>query len=115
MTDTGDTGFVVVYLNGQFTTHFHWKKVDSEPGTTNYRRMTYDERARGKSATPSDYSFPAGTRDINAVLAGRGVDPTHRIIVVGWSYGAYLVAHEARKNPERCKGAVLVDGACPYD
>jgi pimeloyl-ACP methyl ester carboxylesterase len=46
------------------------------------------------------------------VLAGRGVD---RALLVGWSYGAYVGAHWASRNPERAMGAVLVDGAQPYD
>ena len=35
--------------------------------------------------------------------------------MVGWSYGAFVGAHWASRNPDRCLGAVLVDGAQPYD
>lgn len=59
-----------------------------------------------------DYSFEAAVRDVEAVLAARGVD---RALVVGWSYGAFVGAHWAARNPERAVGAVLVDGAQPYD
>jgi pimeloyl-ACP methyl ester carboxylesterase len=38
-----------------------------------------------------------------------------RALVVGWSYGAVVGAHWAERNPERAVGAVLVDGAFPYD
>jgi pimeloyl-ACP methyl ester carboxylesterase len=38
-----------------------------------------------------------------------------RALVVGWSYGAFVAAHWASRNPDRCLGAVLVDGAQPYD
>ena len=51
-------------------------------------------------------------RDVDVVLGARGVN---RAIVVGWSYGAFVGAHWASRNPDRCLGAVLVDGAQPYD
>jgi len=34
---------------------------------------------------------------------------TDRVLVVGWSYGAYVAAHWASRNPGRCLGAY------PYD
>jgi pimeloyl-ACP methyl ester carboxylesterase len=51
-------------------------------------------------------------RDVDAVLAARDVD---RALLVGWSYGAVVGAHWASRNPDRALGAVLVDGAYPYD
>ncbi|WP_217552839.1 alpha/beta fold hydrolase [Streptomyces sp. GbtcB6] len=110
--DTGGTGIPVVYLNGQFATQGYWRRVVAELGPE-WRHITYDERARGrKSQRSADYSFEAAVRDVDAVLAARGVD---RALVVGWSYGAFVGAHWAHRNPERCLGAVLVDGAEPYD
>lgn len=46
------------------------------------------------------------------VLAARGVE---RPLLVGWSYGAFVAAHWASRNPDRALGAVSVDGAYPYD
>jgi len=115
VTDTGGPGIPVVYLNGQFTTQFHWKKVITELGTKEWRHITYDERARGKSKRSADYSFEAAIRDVDAVLAGRGVGTADRVLVVGWSYGAFVAAHWTSRNPDRCLGAVMVDGAYPYD
>jgi pimeloyl-ACP methyl ester carboxylesterase len=111
VTDTGGPGIPVVYLNGQFAIQGYWRKVIAELGP-NFRHITYDERARGKSKKSADYSFAACVRDIDAVLAARGVE---RALVVGWSYGAFVAAHWASQNPYRALGAVLVDGAQPYD
>jgi pimeloyl-ACP methyl ester carboxylesterase len=111
VTDTGGPGVPVVYLNGQFATQGYWRRVLAELGTE-WRHITYDERARGRSKRSADYSFEAAVRDVDAVLEARGVD---RALVVGWSYGAVVGAHWARRNPERAIGAVLVDGAFPYD
>lgn len=111
VTDTGGPGVPVVYLNGQFATQGYWRRVIAELGT-GWRHITYDERARGKSKRSADYSFEAAVRDVDAILAARGVD---RALVVGWSYGAVVAAHWADRNPDRAVGAVLVDGAYPYD
>jgi pimeloyl-ACP methyl ester carboxylesterase len=112
VTDTGGPGIPVVYLNGQFATQGYWRRVIAELGT-GWRHITYDERARGKKSKRSaDYSFEAAVRDVDAVLAARGVD---RALVVGWSYGAFVAAHWASRNPDRTVGAVLVEGAQPYD
>jgi pimeloyl-ACP methyl ester carboxylesterase len=112
VTDTGGPGIPVVYLNGQFATQGYWRRVIADLGT-GWRHITYDERARGKKSKRSaDYSFEAAVGDVDAVLAARGVD---RALLVGWSYGAVVAAHWASRNPDRTVGAVLVDGAYPYD
>lgn len=112
VTDTGGDGTPLIYLNGQFATQNYWSKVIAKLGS-DFRHITYDERARGrKSGTSSDYSFDACIRDLDAVLAARGIK---KCIVIGWSYGAFIAAHWASLNPDRCYGAVLVDGAQPYD
>lgn len=111
VTDTGGSGVPVVYLNGQFATQGYWRRVVAELGA-DVRQITYDERARGRSARSADYSFAAAVQDVDAVLAARGVQ---RAVVVGWSYGAYVAAHWASRNPDRAVGVVLVDGAFPYD
>ncbi|WP_220199602.1 alpha/beta fold hydrolase, partial [Ktedonospora formicarum] len=112
VTDTGGPGIPLVYLNGQFATQGYWRRVIAELGT-GWRHITYDERACGKKSKRSaDYFFEAAVRDVDAVLAARGVD---RVLVVGWSYGAFVAAHWASRNPDRALGAVLVEGAQPYD
>ncbi|MEU6381862.1 alpha/beta hydrolase [Streptomyces sp. NPDC046909] len=112
VTDTGGPGIPVIYLNGQFATQGYWRRVLAELGP-GFRHITFDERARGKKSKRSaDYSFEAALRDVDAVLAARGVD---RVIVVGWSYGAFVAAHWTSRNPERALGSVLVEGAQPYD
>ena len=111
VTDTGGPGLPVVYLNGQFATQGYWRRVVADLGP-DWRHITYDERARGKSKRSADYSFEVAVRDVDAVLAARGVQ---RALLVGWSYGAVVAAHWANRNPERTVGAVLVDGAYPYD
>jgi pimeloyl-ACP methyl ester carboxylesterase len=112
VTDTGGPGTPIIYLNGQFATQGYWRRTITELGDE-WRHITYDERARGRrSRTSADYSFEATVRDVDAVLAARGVD---KALVVGWSYGAFIAAHWASRNPRRALGAVLVEGAEPSD
>jgi pimeloyl-ACP methyl ester carboxylesterase len=112
VTDSGGAGTPVIYLNGQFATQGYWRRVIGELGP-HWRHITYDERARGRtSGRSADYSFEAAVRDVDAVLDARRVD---RALVVGWSYGAFVAAHWASRNPDRSIGAVLVDGAQPHD
>lgn len=111
VTDTGGSGIPIIYLNGQFATQGYWRKVITELGS-DFRHITYDERARGrKSGTSSDYSFETCVRDVDIVLKAREVS---KVLVVGWSYGAFVAAHWGSRNPDRCLGIVLVDGAQPY-
>ncbi|MFE3261711.1 alpha/beta fold hydrolase [Nocardia sp. NPDC059091] len=110
VSDTGGEGPAVIYLNGSYATQSNWKKVIADLGA-GYRHITFDERARGKSRTSADYSFEACLRDVDAVLAARGVQ---RAILVGWSYGALVAVHWADRNPDRVIGVVSVDGAQPW-
>ncbi|MBL1073127.1 alpha/beta fold hydrolase [Nocardia sp. 2] len=110
VTDTGGSGTPVIYLNGSYADTKHWRHVIAELGPE-FRHITFDERARGKSKKSADYSFEACLRDIDAVLEATGV---RRAIIVGWSYGALLAVHWADRNPDRVIGVVSVDGAMPY-
>jgi pimeloyl-ACP methyl ester carboxylesterase len=111
VTDTGGPGTPVVYLNGSYTSQPGWRPVITELGS-DYRHITFDERARGKSKRSSDYSFEACIRDIDAVLAARKVE---RPLLVGWSYGAAVALHWGTRNPDRVAGVVMVDGGYPWD
>ena len=112
VTDSGGSGTPIVYLNGQFATQGYWRRVISDLGPQ-FRHITYDERGRGrKSGKSADYSFAGAVRDVDAVLSYLNVP---RAVVVGWSYGAAVAAYWVNAHPEQTIGAVLVDGAYPYD
>ncbi|MFJ9343588.1 alpha/beta fold hydrolase [Streptomyces sp. NPDC101733] len=110
VTDTGGPGRPVVYLNGAYGDTRPWRPVIAALDG-DWRHITYDERARGRSKRSADYSFEACLRDVDAVLAATGVE---RPLLVGWSYGAAIAAHWADRNPGRVQGVVCVDGAIPY-
>lgn len=105
VSDSGGSGLPVVYLNGAYADQSHWRRVIADLGS-DYRHITYDERARGKSKRSADYSFEGMIRDLEAVLKARGVD---RPLLVGWSLGGILAWHWIDRNPDRVLGAVIVD------
>lgn len=111
VTDTGGAGVPVVYLNCQFANQGCWRKVIAELGPR-FRHITYDEQGRGKSKKSADYSFATCVRDVDVILAARQVN---QVLVVGWSYGAYIAAHWVSQNPEHALGAVMVDAPYPSD
>jgi pimeloyl-ACP methyl ester carboxylesterase len=111
VTDTGGPGRPVVYLNGAFSSQASWRRVIVALGTE-WRHITYDERARGASKQATDYSFAACVRDVDEVLRATRVD---RPLLVGWSYGAEVALHWATQNPDRVAGVVMVDGGYPWD
>lgn len=108
--DSGGGGRPVVYVNGGFADHTHWRRVIADLGPQ-FRHVAFDGRARGRSGTSSDTSFAAFVRDIGAVIRERGL---RRPILVGWSNGASLAAQYAVDHPAVVSGLVLVDGAMPY-
>jgi pimeloyl-ACP methyl ester carboxylesterase len=61
--DTGGPGHPMVYLNGAYADQSHWRRVIADLGS-DYRHITYDERARGKSKRSADYSFEGAVRDL---------------------------------------------------
>ncbi|MFI1918606.1 alpha/beta fold hydrolase [Nocardia sp. NPDC020380] len=111
VSDSGGSGRPVIYLNGSYATRRSWRPVIAELGD-DWRHITFDERARGRSKKSADYSFEACLRDIDAVTTARNVQ---RPLIVGWSYGAALAVQWATRNPGRVAGVVMVDGGYPWD
>jgi pimeloyl-ACP methyl ester carboxylesterase len=109
VTDTDGSGAPVVYLNGAYAGQRDWKRTIAQLGG-DYRHITFDERARGKSKQSADYSFEACQWDLDAVLKARGIE---KPILVGWSYGAFTAMCWAERYPGHALGVVNVDGALP--
>jgi pimeloyl-ACP methyl ester carboxylesterase len=108
--DSGGSGYPVIFLNGAFGSQRDWDKVLKKL-SSNYRTITYDERARGKSKTSADYSFDACLDDLSAIFAATGIKQP---LLIGWSYGAAIAVRYAAQYPDRITGLLLIDGAYPY-
>jgi pimeloyl-ACP methyl ester carboxylesterase len=107
--DSGVSGQPVIFLNGAFGSQRDWRKVLSRL-SKDYRAITYDERARGKSERSADYSFEGCVEDLSAVIAATGVQ---RPLLVGWSLGAAIAVRYTALHPNDVGGLLLIDGAYP--
>jgi pimeloyl-ACP methyl ester carboxylesterase len=107
--DSGGSGQPIIFLNGAFGSQRDWKKVLNKLDS-DYRAITYDERARGKSEKSADYSFEGCLEDLSAIIAATGVKQP---LLVGWSYGAAIAVRHTAQYPDSVLGLLLIDGAYP--
>jgi pimeloyl-ACP methyl ester carboxylesterase len=107
--DSGGNGHPIIFLNGAFGSQRDWEKALSKLDR-NYRTITYDERARGKSKKSKNYSFSGCLEDLSAVVTATGVQ---RPILVGWSLGAAIAVRYAADHPDDTAALLLIDGAYP--
>ena len=86
-----------------------WRTVARELASTRgVCLLAPDLRGRGHSAgLPGPYGVAAHVTDLVAVLDHAGAK---RVVLVGHSMGAYLVARLAAQHPERVAAVVLLDG-----
>jgi pimeloyl-ACP methyl ester carboxylesterase len=67
-----------------------------------------DLRGRGRSGElPGPYGITAHVHDLVAILDQLGLE---RVVAVGHSLGAYVVARLAAGHPDRVAAAILIDG-----
>jgi pimeloyl-ACP methyl ester carboxylesterase len=107
--DRGGSSRPIIFLNGAFSSQSAWKRALSRL-SKDYRTITYDERARGKSEKSTDYSFDGCLDDLSAVTAATSVQ---RPLLVGWSLGAVIAVRYAAAHPNDVAGLLLIDGAYP--
>jgi pimeloyl-ACP methyl ester carboxylesterase len=85
-----------------------WDGVAERLAAAGHEVVAVDQRGHGQSDKPDDgYDFATLTADLVAVIDALGVD---QVIAAGQSWGANVVLELARRQPERLRGAALVDG-----
>ena len=109
----GSGEVTVLAVHGMSASYVIYRTVVRELG----RRMRAsvlapDLRGRGRSAhLPGPFGIAAHVADLLAVLDHAGA---HRVVLVGHSMGAYVVARLAAEHPERAAGVVLLDAGLPH-
>lgn len=101
----GEPTLVLVHGNG--SNRRAWKH-QVEHFASGHRMVTFDLRGMGESGTAADgdYSVPAMTADLEAVVDALDLPP---FVLVGHSYGGSVVATYAGRHPERLRALVYVD------
>lgn len=96
--ETGNPkGPAILFLHGFSQTHAVFKRQFDSGLARDYRLIGTDLRGHGCSGKPWDPAAYASTeiwaKDLDAVLRAKQVD---RVLIVAWSFGAYVVADYVR-------------------
>jgi pimeloyl-ACP methyl ester carboxylesterase len=106
--DWGGSGPPVVLLHGLASNARIWDGVAPRLAGAGLRVIALDQRGHGESDQPSSgYDFASVGRDLEAALAGLGLE---RPLLVGHSWGANVALQFAADRPGRVAGLVLIDG-----
>jgi pimeloyl-ACP methyl ester carboxylesterase len=103
----------LIFLHGWSQHHLCWRPQVDAPELAAFRRIALDLRGHGMSdAPPEREAYTDGALwadDVAAVLDALGVE---RAILIGWSYGGYIIGdYLARHGEARLAGVVMVGGA----
>ena len=102
----------IVFIHGFGANHLTWDRQMRGPLASEFRLVAYDLRGHGASDRPLDaaeYTDAAlWADDLDAVIRGKGLD---RPVLVGWSYGGFVIADYIRKYGDGNLGGVVFLGA----
>ena len=98
----------IVLIHGFLGTHLVWSRQLSGALADSFRLITYDLRGHGASDKPTDpaaYSASeAWAGDLAAVIKAKSLV---RPVLVGWSYGGYIVSDYLRLHGQDSVGGVV--------
>src|SRR5215469_14694522 len=86
-------GPAVLFIHGWSQNHLCWEQQYTSDLATSYRLVTFDLRGHGMSEMPREASaYQQGqlwADDLAAIIAALHLN---RPVLVGWSYGGFLIA-----------------------
>jgi pimeloyl-ACP methyl ester carboxylesterase len=102
----------IVFIHGFTGNYLSWERQLSGPLATEFRLVAYDFRGHGasdKPLEPAKYTDGAlWADDLDAVIRAKRLD---RPVLVGWSYGGYVISDYLRRYGDRAIGGVVFLGA----
>ncbi len=106
---------VVLAVHGITANGLSWRRVaeevDRRHGPGAVRFLAPDLRGRAASReVPPPYGLAAHVEDLTAIATAFGSEP----LLVGHSMGAFIAALALATQPDRFRGAVLVDGGLAF-
>ena len=106
------SGPPIVFIHGFGANHLTWDRQMRGPLASEFRLVAYDLRGHGASDRPMDaaqYTDAAlWADDLDAVIRSKSLD---RPVLVGWSYGGFVIADYIRKYGDANLGGVVFLGA----
>lgn len=102
----------IVFIHGFTGSYLSWERQFSGPLAAQFHLVTYDLRGHGASDKPLDAARYTNRElwadDLAAVIRAKNLD---RPVLVGWSYGGYVIADYLRKFGDRSIGGVVFLGS----
>jgi pimeloyl-ACP methyl ester carboxylesterase len=102
----------IVFIHGFTGSHLSWHPQLSRSLANDFRLVTYELRGHGASDKPLDgakYTDAAlWAEDLDAVIRSKNLD---RPVLVGWSYGGYVIADYVRRFGDSRIGGLVFVGA----
>ena len=106
------SGPPIVFIHGFTGSYLSWERQFFGPLAAEFRLLAYDLRGHGASDKPLDPSkYTDGTLwadDLDAVIRTKQLD---RPVLVGWSYGGYVISDYLRRYGDKAIGGVVFVGA----
>ncbi|WP_066831935.1 alpha/beta fold hydrolase [Rufibacter ruber] len=109
MVQAGTGAYTVIFESGFGTDYKVWGPVASEVMQSN-QVMLYSRAGTGKSEpNPKPQTLEAALQDLRTLIEQAKLQPP--FILVGHSYGAFIIRAYAAQHPDEVKGLVFVDPA----
>jgi pimeloyl-ACP methyl ester carboxylesterase len=106
------SGRPIVFIHGFSGNYLTWERQFSGPLATEFRLVAYDLRGHGASEKPLEavrYTDQAmWADDLDAVIRAKNLT---RPVLVGWSYGGFVIADYLRKYGDGNIGGVVFLGS----
>ena len=106
-------GTPILFIHGWSQNHLCWAKQYESALTDTFRLVAYDLRGHGMSEAPAEPEHYTDGKlwadDVVAIMDELGLD---RPVLVGWSYGAFVICDYVRAHgTDRIAGIEFVEGA----
>jgi non-heme chloroperoxidase len=105
------SGPAILLIHGWSQSHLCWRHQFESQLADDFRLVALDNRGHGTSDTPlaaEHYTDPRlWADDIEAVIAALGLAPA---VLVGWSYGGFIIADYVRAHGERALAGINLAG-----
>ena len=103
----------ILFIHGWSQNHLCWAKQYESALADEFRLVAYDLRGHGMSEAPLEPEHYTDGRlwadDVAAIIEELGLD---RTVLVGWSYGAFVICDYVREHGEDRVAAInFVEGA----
>jgi pimeloyl-ACP methyl ester carboxylesterase len=103
----------ILFIHGWSQNHLCWAGQYESALAADFRLVAYDLRGHGMSEAPLEPAQYTGAAlwadDVAAIVGQLGLD---RPVLVGWSYGGFVICDYVRRHGQAAIGAIdLVEGA----